>query len=1264
MSWKKVRLWSSAESDLDDFRLVAEPLRSGVVVMADAGSFYDSARWHDGRHRVHVPEEGDVPRPFEVTNKGPSGGTNDDGKAEAEPVDPWTTEDPWSRGEDENASRCSGGSERWQSGHSAWGPRWAEADGRWENWRHGNWRRQPDGNGWQRTWSNGDTWGLASTGSHVGSGSGLPGGSERVHLGGGDSELRDGRADGGEYDGGARLASQLAASQSLKVMDAPSFAKTSPAVRGTPDESVGEKGPSEKLVVPAFNGAIADGDDDLGASARSYLRQVAAWMKMTRSPKSKQGLILYQHLTGKAWVEAEGLDIERLASEQGVEYYLEWVRDRYLDVQVTQVGRSLSEFFRKLRKRPGQSIRDYVGEYDRAHARLIECGCRLPDLAAAWVFVDRMGLEESAELNLLASVGNVYDLKRLQQAAIVQDRALRKPWESQRTSTTARNDDKGKREWWGRKTPHSALLAGVDEGEEDDGRSTIVGDNESEAVPEGIAEELYNAYMTCESAKLKYRDQLKMRGTNSEALKEVAAERLRAAKQKSFCAGCRRRGHWHRDAECPLNQGRAKSPSAGERGGGAGQGDGQTKTSYQCHVVHVTWDIEKEKNGRRGQLDAITDTACSRTVAGAGWLDAYVAELDKIHEKPQIFHNDEHFRFGASRIFHSTHAAVVTFQLGQAVIEVKVAIVYGELPLLLSRPALAKLGMVLDVARNRASFAKVGVQDLALMYTNTGHPAIPLQPVPNPNPTKGVEDWRDCELKIHMSDAQYMEGCSGLPFGLGRSVGQPISILHNVFTADQIPVAQPEVPKNELFFPKKVGVCVKNMLLGDTLNVETFISWWKGTNISNDFWVEGGSVLARIHVIPRKNFFNPGAWETQSEDHKIALLDQLGAIRSTSGISCKTYRDLTPVHGPWKTHADCGHYPVLWIGRTMFARRLGHDQPSSGTTTGNCLRDWKDRSSHGCNHEGQSSTQGKADWIPGNHGHEGASLRATRRSGEHSGDGNGESKIRHRVHFVDGVDRRPGDHGRDPVPRNAPRDTTRSTRPTSTSLDGAVDGKGLQGKDMIHRKSLDELDNTIPQKSHNATNSTILQELHVEPYDTIHQKSHNMTNGTILQELPTEPYDMIHRKSLDELDNTDSQKSHNVTNGTILQELHVESYDMIHRRSPGESDNTVVDNINLKELFDESDDKFPQEIGAVSHDEEKLHFDSDQCIGSEDEAPSVCTEGEAQMAQSFSVCEVLADEVRCTVDVKESPVMGDPSSLKYMLVWDVLGKSLRRRDTR
>ena len=74
-------------------------------------------------------------------------------------------------------------------------------------------------------------------------------------------------------------------------------------------------------------------------------------------------------------MEAESPSLDSLGASDGVEYNLQWIKDRFLDMQITQIGRGLSEFFRKLKRRPNQTIRDYIGEFDCCHARLQECGC-------------------------------------------------------------------------------------------------------------------------------------------------------------------------------------------------------------------------------------------------------------------------------------------------------------------------------------------------------------------------------------------------------------------------------------------------------------------------------------------------------------------------------------------------------------------------------------------------------------------------------------------------------------------------------------------------------------------------------------------------------------------------------------------------------------------------------------------------------------------------------------------------------------------------
>ena len=197
-------------------------------------------------------------------------------------------------------------------------------------------------------------------------------------------------------------------------------------------------GGNDKIVVPEFNGE----DDREGGKTRGYLRKVEAWRRVTRLPPQKQALILYNSLGGKAWRDAEELDVSHLDAVDGVDKFIGWITERYLDKEVIKAGRYMSDFFKVFTKTHDQDIRDFNMEFDRHLTKLKEIGCLLPGLCSSWWYVDKLRLDNSAELNLLASVGNQYDLRRLQEAAIVQDRMNRRIWENNNKRTNGKGDFK------------------------------------------------------------------------------------------------------------------------------------------------------------------------------------------------------------------------------------------------------------------------------------------------------------------------------------------------------------------------------------------------------------------------------------------------------------------------------------------------------------------------------------------------------------------------------------------------------------------------------------------------------------------------------------------------------------------------------------------------------------------------------------------------------------------------------------------------------
>ena len=639
---------------------------------------------------------------------------------------------------------------------------------------------------------------------------------------------------------------------------------------------------SEKLTVPSFTG---DDVDDVGGSARSYLRQVEAWRRMTYLPTSQQGLVLYQHLGGKAWIAAEELSLSRLGSNDGVSYLISWINARFLDLEVARIGRAFSDFFRRLRRKQGQTVREYNTEYDRLHARLREVGCSIPEECAAWLYIDRLALDESQELNLLASVGNTYNLHRLQQAAVLHDRGQRKPWETARGRRTH--------------TPHVT-----------DAPGGTLSDDEGSELEDGVPEDVAVAYATYQSAKERYKEQAKARGYHGERsgdkqkpkVNDAARdEKIKLMKSKSFCNSCGKKGHWHKDPECPNNGNNVRDVEV-------------------CH--HVPLEVFSLRHDGHS-LVGITDTVCAKTVAGTAWLQNYTNQVANVFQKPDLVREAEAFRFGTGKVHHSSFHVTLYFSLGDKVVELKTSVINGDVPLLLSKPALAQLGMVYDVAANKADFGTVGLKAFDLITTSSGHPAIPIVPS---RPAQGAARLVISD-KGALSSEQYMAfAVSAASLTPPKSPKVATSPATTTVNDDESLQSSSQGPRYKIFYDKKLSPQAKELLSQDRLQEQSFVSWWEQTRFTSDFWLEGEFAWYRIHVVPRRVLCNPSTWKTHSTVQKDMLLSSIGDVRVTEGFCCRSGKPLEITVDRWQEGKNEPSFPMLWIGRSTFAK-LGFRAP-------------------------------------------------------------------------------------------------------------------------------------------------------------------------------------------------------------------------------------------------------------------------------------------------------------------------------------------------
>ena len=150
--------------------------------------------------------------------------------------------------------------------------------------------------------------------------------------------------------------------------------------------------------------------------------------------------------------------------------------------------------------------------------------------------------------------------------------------------------------------------------------------------------------------------------------------------------------------------------------------------------------------------------------------------------------------------------------------------------------------------------------------------------------------------------------------GLGGSLGAYMAAErrpghHRDETSKESPQS---VPRKGLFYAKKLFLEIENMLKGSEIPANTFLCWWKGTNVSKDFWIETEDELIRIHVVPRRTSFNPEAWNTSQLPLKERLLQLLGDAVEEERIPCHGLQEVSCKQRRWKEEPS--ETFVSWAG--------------------------------------------------------------------------------------------------------------------------------------------------------------------------------------------------------------------------------------------------------------------------------------------------------------------------------------------------------------
>ena len=126
---------------------------------------------------------------------------------------------------------------------------------------------------------------------------------------------------------------------------------------------------------------------------------------------------------------------------------------------------------------------------------------------------------------------------------------------------------------------------------------------------------------------------------------------------------------------------------------------------------------------------AILDSACSSTVCGQNWIDSYINSLNEgDRKKVQQTVGERTFKFGGRTRLKSQAEYCLPAVIAGKEVTIKTDVVRSDIPLLLSRSAMKKAGVKMDLENDSA---KIFGKDIALNLTTSGHYCIPIDRTEN-----------------------------------------------------------------------------------------------------------------------------------------------------------------------------------------------------------------------------------------------------------------------------------------------------------------------------------------------------------------------------------------------------------------------------------------------------------------------------------------------------------------------------------------------------
>ena len=425
-------------------------------------------------------------------------------------------------------------------------------------------------------------------------------------------------------------------------------------------------------------------------SYADWVRLINIWVKFTDLENARQGPAIVMSLEGKALDAILELNDQEISHEDGVKKIITKLDSIYKRDPLTEKFAHLEEFESFMRT-PSSSIQQFKGEFDRRYGKLKNHGVTISDDLLGFKLLKSANLSLRDEQLVKATVSEVnYEIISKKIKAIFYSD------DQNSSSNTLVPNIKGEEE-----TFCTEDITSDDE---------QLYDNDTESSDDDNCDILYTNQTRRNDGRFRYRKQRHVSFSKALPNKEMQSYKRRKGRNPmkngapTRCNICQSINHWQ--SQCPDKH--------------------VTSVTYMVNevILHASSNIILKSLVAETWNSAVLDCGATSTVCGKAWFDEYILSLvPSDREKIVYTESNKPYRFGDGRVVHAIKGARAPVMLGSQPVLLETDIVDADIPLLLSKKSMKKVGMRLHFDKDCVElFGK----EIPLNETSNGLYYIPL----------------------------------------------------------------------------------------------------------------------------------------------------------------------------------------------------------------------------------------------------------------------------------------------------------------------------------------------------------------------------------------------------------------------------------------------------------------------------------------------------------------------------------------------------------